>query len=68
MNRFLPPQDRGIILSVFPYDFDFPHSVSLVNMQPSLDPEFQPGPAKIKPSKNQVEKKKKKGKKKKARS
>lgn len=68
MNRFLPPQDRGIILSVFPYDFDFSPSVSLLNMQPSLDPELQPGPAKIKLPKNQLEKKKKKGKKKKARS
>lgn len=68
MNRFLPPQDRGIILSVFPYDFDFSPSLSLLDMQPALDPRVEPGPAMTKRPKNQVEKKKKKGKKKKARS
>ena len=66
MNRFLPPQDRGIILSVFPYDFDFTPSISLMSLQNDDIRHSEPGPSKVKPSKLRVQKKKKKGKKKKA--
>ena len=66
MNRFLPPQDRGIILSAFPYDFDFTPSISVMNLQVEDVYKSEPGPSKIKPPKLRVQKRKKKGKKKKA--
>jgi hypothetical protein len=64
MNHLLPFQDRGIILSVFPYDFDFTPSISLLDLTPAKDPSERPAASRFKSSKIEVEKKKRRKKKK----